>query len=198
MLPSNPKSSPFVSEACLNPTCNAPSSSSSSSSSSFSKERFADNSCAGRENPIADDKSMSNSIQFDQKHQHRQITWEKLSKYFGLTVKEAASRLNIHPTQLLRCCRSLGIEKWPYEGIKEVTAIRKQEQLSAVHPIEEMKFGNTVVQETIEFGLRNTARRVPIGVNLAEFKGTNYHQKIMIPPITPMVIFISSIYLLFS
>ena len=126
-------------------------------------------------------------VDIEPKHQHHQYTWEELSKYFGISLKEAATMLKIHPTQLKRITEASGITKWPYQGVKKISEYRKLEQISEINSIEEMKFGNTVIEETIEFGLRNTATRVPISVKLAEFKGAKYRRKFVMPPMTPMV-----------
>ena len=68
-----------------------------------------------------------------------------------------------------------------------ISSIKKD--VGSPHPIEEMKFGNTVIEEAIEFGLRNTAKRVPVSVKLAEFKGAKCRQKVVIPPMTAMVMY---------
>ena len=205
-------------KAFIPSTIPATSSSSSSSELQDTKERFLENRCFFDESSvvspistrttrprsskkkirkekerkntrIADDQLMAALADFEPKHQHHQYTWEELSKYFGVSLKEAATMLKIHPTQLQRIYSTLGIEKWPYNGVKKVTEIRKREQISEIYSMEEMKFGNTVIEEAIEFGLRNTAKRVPVSVKLAEFKGAKCRQKVVIPPMTAMVMY---------
>ena len=161
------------------------------SSSSFSSSSALSSSSSSKTSS-----SFSSSFSTPQegilKHRtHRQLTYLELSKYFGIPLDQAAALLNVHPTQLTRSCRAVGIDKWPFQEIKEVTAIRRREELAAIAPPEETKLGSTVVEETVEFGAQNTAKLFPIGVKLAKFKGAKSQYKItnvrIMPPMKPMV-----------
>jgi len=57
----------------------------------------------------------------------RQITFEELSKYFHLPVRQAAKNLNICSTILKRVSRSYGMERWPFRKLKSI-----DEQLAKV------------------------------------------------------------------
>jgi len=50
----------------------------------------------------------------------RQITFEELSRYFHLPVRQAAKHLNICSTILKRVSRSYGMERWPFRKLKSM------------------------------------------------------------------------------
>lgn len=51
------------------------------------------------------------------------ITFEELSKYFHLTINDAANQLSVCPTMLKKTCRQNGVDRWPYRKIKSIDSL---------------------------------------------------------------------------
>lgn len=62
-------------------------------------------------------------------------TEENLSKYFHLSLNDAAGAMGICPTQLKKICRNQGIERWPHRKIKSI-----DELIEAVQYFDNIKF----------------------------------------------------------
>ncbi|BAS80896.1 protein RKD1 [Oryza sativa Japonica Group] len=56
------------------------------------------------------------------------LTFELVSQYFCLPIKQAAQELNVGLTLLKRRCRVLGIPRWPHRKVKSLETIIKNVQ----------------------------------------------------------------------
>lgn len=51
------------------------------------------------------------------------LTREEISKYFYVSIRQAAKELNVGMTLLKKRCRELGIRRWPYRKLMSIKAL---------------------------------------------------------------------------
>jgi hypothetical protein len=63
------------------------------------------------------------------------FTFELVSGYFCMPVKQAAEELNVGLTHLKRKCREVGIPRWPHRKVKSLELLIKNAQVFLLIPI---------------------------------------------------------------
>ena len=107
------------------------------------------------------------------------LSYEEISKYFGLPFHTAAQKLGLHDTQLQRNCRRVSIKKWPYQKILDACHLRALTSVinadyRSPHTIPECLSSKTVVNEFLEWKLRNESRFVATSVFLPPLEEDNF------------------------
>lgn len=74
------------------------------------------------------------------------LTFELVSQYFCMPVKQAASELNVGLTHLKRRCRELGIPRWPHRKVKSLETLIKNVQELGSNTGEEGRMTKIVVE----------------------------------------------------
>uniref|UniRef100_A0A0D9VKZ2 RWP-RK domain-containing protein n=1 Tax=Leersia perrieri TaxID=77586 RepID=A0A0D9VKZ2_9ORYZ len=73
------------------------------------------------------------------------LTFELVSQYFCMPIKQAAQELTVGLTLLKSRCRALGIPRWPYRKVKSLQAlIRNVQELATETGQDEKMTMNTV------------------------------------------------------
>jgi len=53
----------------------------------------------------------------------KELTFELVSRYFSMPIKQAARELNVGLTVLKKRCRELGIPRWPHRKVKSLQTL---------------------------------------------------------------------------